>query len=92
MKVLLWEITIDPYKLAKVQWILFKLFKIKPKNPCGHTKSSFGYCCHQPFDLKHCDVINEGNRHEVVCKCCGSTQMISSGYIDPYDEKEWIGF
>ena len=60
MKFLLWEIKIEPYRLAKIQWILFKIFGYKPKKyPCGHTKSANGYYCHQPFDLKHCKVINE---------------------------------
>ena len=44
MKFLLWEIRIEPYRLAKIQWILFKIFGYKPKkNPCGHTKSANGY-------------------------------------------------
>lgn len=86
MKFLLWRITIEPYRLAKVQWLLYKLFKIKQnKYPCGHTKSSRGYYCHQPFNLKYCDVINDDDRHEIICKCCGHTKMSSSHYIDPSD-------
>lgn len=93
MKFLLWKVTIEPYRLAKIQWILFKLFGIKPKkNPCGHTKSTTGYFCHQPLNLKYCDIINEENRHEVICKCCGHTHMSSSDYINPYDNNEWLEF
>lgn len=93
MKFLLWKITIEPYRLSKVQWLLFKLFSIKPKkNPCGHTKSARGYHCHQPFDLKHCEVINEENVHKVVCKCCGHTRMDSNCFIDENDASNWLTF
>ena len=83
MKFLLWRITIEPYRLAKLQWLRFKLFGIKVKqDPCGHTKSSHGYYCHQPFKSSYCDVINNGDIHEVVCKCCGHTRMTSNQPID----------
>ena len=91
MKFLLWKITIEPYRLAKVQWLLFKLFNVKVKKaPCGHTESAHGYYCHQPFDIKYCEVINDGDRHEIVCKCCGHTRVMSSSYIDPYNDEEWL--
>lgn len=93
MKFLLFDIKIEPYRLAKIQWALFKLFGIKPKKyPCGHTKTAKCYYCHQPFDLKHCEVINKERTHEVVCKCCGHTHMSSSNYIDPYDDSNWMAF
>lgn len=92
MKIFLWEIGFEPYRLAKFQWILFKIFKYKPKNPCGHTKHSRGYYCHQPTDLKYCKVVNEEKVHEVVCKCCGHSHMSSNCYIDPNDDKEWFIF
>lgn len=92
MKFLLWEVTTEPYGLAKIQWVLFKIFGIKPDKPCGHTKSNRGYSCHQPLDLKHCNVINEGEIHKVVCKCCGTARMYSSCYINPHEEKSWIEF
>ena len=91
MKFLLWEITIEPYRLAKIQWLLFKFFNISVKqNPCGHTKSSLGYYCHQPFDFEYCNVINDGDRHEVVCKCCGCTRVTSNQYINPNNKDEWF--
>lgn len=91
MKIFLWEIGFEPYRLARFQWILFKTFGYKPKNPCGHTKHSKGYYCHLPMDQKHCIVINDQNRHEIVCKCCGGLKMSSSDYIDPNNiEKLWF--
>ena len=73
-----------PYRLAKIQWILFKLFGYRPKKkPCGHIKSSNGYYCHQPYDSKYCEVINDEKGAKVICKCCGHLRMMSSEYIDP---------
>lgn len=92
MKFLLWKVTIEPYRLAKIQWLLFKLFGRKPNQPCGHTKSCIGDMCHQPTDIEHCEVINDGKKHEVVCKCCGRTHISSNRYINPYDKMEWIHF
>jgi len=84
MKFLLWKITFEPSRLARLQWILFRLFKIKcGKHPCGHTKSSTGYFCHQPFDVKYCNVINEDKIHKLVCRCCGGTRIRSNHYINP---------
>ena len=93
MKFLLWEVTIEPNRLARIQCVLFKLFGIKPKkDPCGHTKHARGFYCRQPLHLKYCDVINEEKNHRVVCKCCGHSRIESSSYIDPYNEEEWIKF
>lgn len=85
MKFLLWEVHFEPSRLARVQWILFRLFKRTPKNPCGHTQYTRGYCCHQPYDAKYCDVINTTDRHEVLCKCCGSVRMSANHNIRPDD-------
>lgn len=89
MRFLLWKIQLDECRYAKFQWLLFKLFGKRPKSPCGHTKNVVGYCCHLPLKVKYCDVINNGDKHEVVCKCCGSRRMISSEYINPYGDKPW---
>ena len=93
MKILLWEIKIEPYRLAKLQWLLFKWFKIKSKYHCGYIKQFNGYC-HQPWDVKYCDVINEGKTHHVVCKCCGHTRIMSSCYLNPNAKSvdEWMEF
>lgn len=40
MKILLWEVHLEPNCLAKIQWFLFKVFGIKQKqNPCGQHKT-----------------------------------------------------
>ena len=72
---------------------IFKLFGIKPKNPCGCGKAtSYARYCHLPMNVKYCDIINDRERHEVVCKCCGEIHMLSSSYIDPNDEDSWLSF
>lgn len=92
MKFLLWEIKLEPYRLAKLQWILFKLFNIKCRS-CGYTKSNYGFC-HQPWKIECCDVVNEGKNHMVVCKCCGTTRIQSNHYINPNPKNvsEWFDF
>lgn len=92
MKFLLWKIQLDECRYAKFQWLLFKLFGKRPKAPCGHTKNAVGYYCHLPMNVKYCDIINDRERHEVVCKCCGEIHMLSSSYIDPNDEDSWLSF
>lgn len=93
MKILLWEIKLERNRYAKLQWTLFKLFGIKPKNPCGCGKAtSYVRYCHLPMNVKYCDIINDGERHEVVCKCCGGIKMLSNSYIDPNDEDSWLSF
>lgn len=94
MNVLLWDVEVNPYKLAKLQWILFKFFGLRPKrkNSCGNTKQSVGFFCHLPFEKEFCDVINDGDIHKVVCKRCGCSRMSSNHYIDSqtiFDEWNW---
>lgn len=92
MKFLLWEIKFEPYRLAKLQWILFKLFGIKSYS-CGYIKPNYGFC-HQTWDVKRCDVINEDKNHRVVCKCCGGTRIFSSQYLNPNVNSygDWLSF
>ena len=93
MKFLLWEIKIEPHRLAKVQWVLFKLFGIKPKkNACGSTRSARGHYCRQPSDLEQCEVIQSGKIYRVVCKCCGHCHISSNEYLDPNDDSQWLSF
>lgn len=92
MKIGIWNINIDSKSLAKIQWTMYNLFKYKPQNPCGHTKHSHGYYCHQPTDKKHCKVINKGKTHMVVCKCCGRVHIDSNSYIYPENVDEWFSF
>lgn len=76
-------------KKAKFQWLLFKLFKYKSKNPCGYIINKqpfYDFYCHQPFDLKHIVVINNDKEHKAVCPCCGKARIISSDYLQIDEE------
>ena len=42
--------------------------------------------------MKYCDIINDGDIHKVVCKCCGHSHIESNSYINPYNDEEWIEF
>ena len=89
MKFLLWEIKVNNYRLANLQWVLFKLFNIRPVKQCGRTKNYKHLCCSQPIDAKHCYVINEEKLHEVRCKCCNATRIMSSTFIED-NEEVWM--
>jgi len=94
MKFLIWEIRVNDYALAKIQWALYKTVGAKPKDPCGHSKTQAGYWCRQPLDLKHCYVEkdHDGCGYVVKCKCCNSVKMSSNHYIDPTDDSAWSGW
>lgn len=89
MKILLWEIKREPYRCAKVSWLLYKLLGIKRKYPCGRGKTENYLCCCQPLILKTSNVINEGERHEVICKVCGAIRISSNKYINTNDDNDW---
>lgn len=92
MKILLWNIRINEYSLAKLQWTIYKTTGIKPKYDCGRTKKSKYLCCSQPMDIERSYVINDGDTHEVRCKCCGGIKMMSSKEISVKNEEIWFEF
>lgn len=92
MDLLFWRINRNEQRIAKFQWFLYKWFRIKRKYPCGQNKKSAFLYCALPMSKEHSYVINDGDRHEVICKVCGSLHMMSNEYINPdmldYEWKE----
>lgn len=86
MKILLWEIRISEEQLAKTQWLLFKLFGVRPRLACGcYGKGLLHGPCYQPFEGKYVDIIKENDNlpYRAVCKCCGATRILSNHPLNP---------
>ena len=87
----MFAITIDirrnPYFFAKIDWLLWRLFKRKPKQPCGRRRNERYLCCCQPLDIDRVYLSDDGK--EVFCKCCGSCIMRSNYLLDEKDIFEW---
>lgn len=69
---------------AKVDWFLYTKFGKKRTKPCGQ-KVNHLYCA-QPTDSIHCYLSDD--RKEVICKCCGTTHILSSDPLN-LDENGW---
>lgn len=86
----IFPITIDirrnPYFFAKIDWLLWKLFKRKPKQPCGRRRKEKYLCCCQPLDNDRVYLEDDGKK--AICKCCGSCRIMSN---HPLDEKDVFG-
>lgn len=65
---------------AKLQWFLFKLFKIKPKFPCGRRKQDAFLCCELISTEKTAYLTYDKYGFEVRCKCCGSIKVLGNGH------------
>ena len=86
MKIGLWCVTKNEVAFARAEWLLFKLFGIKRKYPCGRDKKSSYLCCVLTPNEENSVVINDGKTHEVRCRVCGSVHMISSSAINNLNE------
>lgn len=69
-------IKIEAYRnstfFAKVDWILYKIFKIKRTTPCGRSKKdNYLCCCLSPTVKNSYGVFNDCG-FELKCKVCGS--------------------
>ena len=76
----------NPYFFAKVQWILFKLFGIKRKHPCGRSRKENYLCCCQRYRKISERAYLSEDRKSIICKVCGSTRMSSNMPIDSLEE------
>ena len=79
----------NPYFFAKIDWLLWRLFKRKPKHPCGRQRKEKYLCCCQPLDNDRVYLSDDGK--EAICKCCGSCRVMSNHPLDEKDvfETQW---
>lgn len=69
---------------AKIDWMLYKIFKKKRIYPCGRTKKDkYLCCCLYPNDDNSL-IVEDG--HRIICKVCGSTHVLSSSKINSIAE------
>ena len=73
---------------ANLSWLLYKYFHIKRTLPCGRTSKDSYLCCELDPAKENSIVINNGETHEIRCKVCGSTHMMSNQYINPDNFEE----
>ncbi|HPE08138.1 MAG TPA: hypothetical protein PLT28_00200 [Saprospiraceae bacterium] len=89
MKFLFWKIFRDEYAIAHVEWLLYKWFGIKRTIPCGRNKKDAYLCCCLTPSLANSIIVNDGNKHEIQCKVCGSTHISANYYIKNIDDEIW---
>ena len=66
--------------LAKLHWIIFKLFKIKRTTPCGRCKDEHYLCCMLDDTEKTCYLVYDEYGYEVRCKCCDAVKISGNGH------------
>lgn len=81
---------------ARFQNFLYRMFKIRPKYPCGRNKNDKHLCCRAPLPATAREINsviifkNERVVAEFFCPCCrsciGSTAMSEEKY-----HNEWNG-
>lgn len=61
---------------VEVEWLLYKLFKIKRKNLCGRKKNENFLCCQQPLIAKRFYLTDD--KKEWHCKVCNRCIVMAS--------------
>lgn len=72
---------------AKIDWMLYKVFKKRRIYPCGRTKKDKYLCCCLSPNEENSLIVDSG--HSVICKVCGSTHIQSSKSMTTIPEKGW---
>ena len=78
MKVGAIEIYRNAEFFAKVEWMLYKIFKIKRSMPCGRTRKENYLCCELTPTVKNSYVEFDDYGFEIKCKVCGNSHMMST--------------
>ena len=75
---------------AKIDWILYKLFKIKRKNPCGRNKKENFLCCELSPTVNNSYIEFDEHGFELKCKVCNSSHMSSNFHEGVYNIEDAI--
>lgn len=67
---------------AKIDWILYKIFRIKRTTPCGRTRKDRYLCCELIPTVKNSYVEFDDCGFEIKCKVCGSSHLGTNFYKD----------
>lgn len=68
---------------------IYKYLGITRKRPCGRSKSDSYLCCMKIPNNENSYVVNDGNRHVIICKVCGCVHVSSSTALDSDVKKAW---
>ena len=60
----------------EIEWLLYKYFKIKRKNPCGRKKNENFLCCQQPWIAERHYLTKD--KKEWHCKVCDRCIIMSN--------------
>lgn len=77
---------------AKIDWILYKLFKIKRKNPCGRNKKENFLCCELSPTVNNSYIEFDDHGFEIKCKVCNGSHMISNSHEGVHNIKDAIDY
>ena len=80
----------NPKFFAKIDWILYKLFKIKRKNPCGRNKKENFLCCELSPTINNSYIEFDNYGFKIKCKVCNSTHMDSTSCGDVHNIEDAI--
>lgn len=81
----------NPKFFAKIDWILYKLFKIK-KNPCGRNKKESFLCCELSPTINNSYIEFDDYGFELKCKVCNSPHMSSTSHEGIYSIEDAIDY
>ena len=80
----------NPKFFAKIDWILYKLFKIKRKNPCSRNKKENFLCCELSPTINNSYIEFDNYGFKIKCKVCNSTHMDSTSCGDVHNIEDAI--
>ena len=69
------------------QWLMYKFFGTKSKNPCGRHDAYNYLCCLQPAKANR--VYFSEDKKECYCKVCDSIRIMANHPLNEKDPWGW---